>query len=195
MDIFRYPLSARHHGRMARTWELWGNVIIAGTFALPLALAAILLLSRHRARAGHPAPLRTSIADVGIVVGTAPWIWMILTPSDGPNGVGLVPFEDLADVAAGSWQTVSVQVGGNLLVFAALGALLPVRTAAMASIGRVAAVAAAFSVLAELLQYILRLGRFSSVDDVILNTAGAAIFALITRRWWAIPIPARTVPR
>jgi hypothetical protein len=180
---------------MARTWELWGNVIIAGTFALPLALPAILLLSRHRARAGHPAPLRTSIADVGILVGTAPWIWMILTPSSGQNGVGLVPLQDLAAVAEAPWQTVFVQVGGNLLVFAALGALLPVRTAAMARLGRVAVVAAAFSVLVETLQYVLRLGRFSSMDDVILNTAGAAIFALITRRWWATPIPAGSVPR
>ncbi|MFB4276539.1 VanZ family protein [Nonomuraea sp. MTCD27] len=180
---------------MARTWELWGNVIIAGTFALPLALLAILLLSRHRARARHPAALRTSIADVGIAVGTAPWIWMILTPSDGPAGVGLVPFADLADLAEAPWEAVSVQVGGNLLVFAALGALLPVRSRAMSSIARVAAIAAAFSVLVEVLQYVLRLGRFSSVDDVILNAAGAAIFALVTRRWWADRIPAGTVPR
>ncbi|GAA2210408.1 hypothetical protein GCM10009850_058670 [Nonomuraea monospora] len=170
---------------MARTWELWGNVIIAGTFALPLALLAIMLLSRHRSRAGHPAPLRASLADVGIVVGTAPWIWMILTPSDGPSGVNLIPFTDLADLAGAPWEAVSVQVGGNLLVFAALGALLPVRSAAMSSPGRVAAVAAAFSVLVEALQYVCRLGRLSSVDDVILNATGAVIFALVTRRWWA----------
>ncbi|TDD04571.1 VanZ family protein [Nonomuraea deserti] len=180
---------------MARTWELWGTVIIAGTFALPLALLAILLLSRHRARAGRPAALRTSIADVGIVVGTTPWIWMILTPSTGRTGVGLVPFTDLADLAAAPWDAVLVQVGGNLLVFAALGALLPVRSRAMSSTVRVAAVAAAFSVLVEVLQYALRLGRFSSVDDVILNTAGAVIFALVTRRWWAGRIPAVTVSR
>ncbi|SEG98410.1 VanZ like family protein [Nonomuraea solani] len=180
---------------MARTWELWGNVIIAGTFALPLALLAILLLFRRRTRAGHPAPLRTSIADVGIAAGTAPWIWMILTPSDGPTGVGLVPFADLADLLDAPWEAALVQVGGNLLVFAALGALLPVRSRAMSSIARVAAVAAAFSVLAEALQFALRLGRFSSVDDVVLNTAGAAIFALVTRRWWADRIPGRTVPR
>ncbi|MEU8358631.1 VanZ family protein [Nonomuraea sp. NPDC048882] len=179
---------------MARTWELWGNVIIAGTFALPVALLAILVLRRHRARAGRPAPLRTSIADVGIVAGTAPWIWMILTPSDGEPGVGLVPFADLADLVTAPWEAVSVQVGGNLLVFAALGALLPVRSAAMSSPARVAAVAAAFSVLVEVLQYVLRLGRFSSVDDVILNTAGAVIFSLVTRRWWADRIPAGTVP-
>jgi VanZ like protein len=180
---------------MARTWELWGNVIIAGTFALPLALLAILLLFRHRARAGHPAPLRASIADIGVVVGTVPWIWMILTPSDGPAGVGLIPFADLADLAGAPWEVVSVQVGGNLLVFAALGALLPVRSRAMSSLARVAVLAAAFSVLVEVLQYVLRLGRFSSVDDVLLNTAGAVIFALVTRRWWADRIPAGTVPR
>ncbi|MGW4795529.1 VanZ family protein [Nonomuraea sp. NPDC004297] len=170
---------------MARTWELWGNVIIAGTFAAPVALLAILLLTRHRARAGHPAPLRASIADVGIVAGTAPWIWMILTPADGPAGVNLIPFADLADLARAPWEAVLVQVGGNLLVFAALGALLPVRSPAMSSIGRVAALSAAFSVLVEVLQLVLRLGRFSSVDDVLLNTTGAVIFALVTRRWWA----------
>ncbi|NUP68291.1 MAG: VanZ family protein [Nonomuraea sp.] len=180
---------------MARTWELWGNIIIAGTIALPLALLAILLLARRRARAGHPAPTRTSLADVGVAVGTAPWIWMILTPSTGQTGVSLVPFTDLADLAGEPWETVLVQVGGNLLVFAALGALLPVRTAAMASYGRVAAIAAAFSVMVELLQYVLRLGRFSSVDDVIMNTAGAVIAALVTRRWWAPHIAAGTVPR
>ncbi|WP_063765201.1 VanZ family protein [Nonomuraea candida] len=170
---------------MARTWELWGYVIIAGTFALFVALPAIVLLFRLRVRAGRPAPLRTAIADVGIVVGTAPWVWMILTPAPGPAGVGLVPLADLAGLAGAGWEAVTVQVGGNLLVLAALGALLPVRSRAMSSTARVAAVAAAFSVLVEALQYALRLGRFSSVDDVLLNTAGAVIFALVTRRWWA----------
>ncbi|WP_201760786.1 MULTISPECIES: VanZ family protein [unclassified Nonomuraea] len=195
MDIFRYPLIARDHGRMARTWELWGPVIIAGTFALPLALLASLLLFRHRTRAGHHTALRTSVADVGIVTGTTPWIWMILTPSTGQTGFSLVPFTDLADLTRAPWQAVLVQVGGNLLVFAALGALLPVRSRAMSSTTRVAAVAAGFSVLVEVLQYALRLGRFSSVDDVILNTTGAVIFALVTRRWWAGRVPAVTISR
>lgn len=180
---------------MARTWDLWGNVIIAGTFALPLAVLAILLLARHRARARHPAPTRTALADVGIAVGTAPWVWMILTPAGGPAGVSLVPFSDLIDVVNAPWETVLVQVGGNLLVFAALGALLPVRTARMASTARVAAVAAAASITVEALQYGLRLGRLSSIDDVIVNTSGAVLAALITRRWWASRVVAGTVPR
>ncbi|MER7504705.1 VanZ family protein [Nonomuraea pusilla] len=180
---------------MARTWELWGNVIIAGCLALPPAALAIVLLARRRARARHPAPLRTALADVGIVVGTAPWIWMILTPSNGGEGVNLVPFRDLADVLAAPWQSVLVQVGGNLLVFAPLGALLPVRTRRFASAARVAAAAAAGSVLVEVLQHVLRLGRFSSVDDVLINTAGAVIASLVTRRWWAPRIAAETLPR
>ncbi|MFI7439251.1 VanZ family protein [Nonomuraea indica] len=179
---------------MTRTWELWGNVIIAGVLALPPAAAAAFLLARHRARAGHPAPARTALADVGVVAGTLPWVWMILTPSSGPTGVSLVPFTDLATLVHEPWQTVSVQVGGNLLVFAALGALLPMRSARLASLARVAAVACLASVTVETLQYALRLGRHSSVDDVLVNTLGGVLAALVTHRWWARRIPARPVP-
>ncbi|MDA0633799.1 VanZ family protein [Nonomuraea sp. MCN248] len=146
-----------------------------------------MLLSRRRARRGHPAALRTALADVGIAVGTAPWIWMILTPAGGAEGVSLIPFRDLAAVLRAPWETAFVQVGGNLLVFAPLGALLPVRSARLASPARVAAVAALASLLVETLQYVLRLGRFSSVDDVLINTAGAVAAAAVTRRWWAGP--------
>ncbi|MFI6600797.1 VanZ family protein [Nonomuraea sp. NPDC050536] len=180
---------------MTRTLDMWGHVILAGFLALPLAVLAIVVLARVRGRADHPAPVRTSLADVGIVVGTAPWIWMILTPVTGQTGVNLVPFKDLTAVLSAPWDTALVQVGGNLLVFAALGALLPVRTSRMASAARIAAVAAACSTLVEVLQYGLRLGRFSSIDDVIVNTAGAVLAALVTRRWWARSIPAGTVPR
>jgi hypothetical protein len=167
------------------TWSLWGNVVVAGFLSLPVAVLAAVLLARFRSSKGHPAPARTAVVDVGIVVGTAPWIWMILTPGGGPGGVNLVPFRDLEWLGSSSPSTVSVQVGGNLLVFFALGALLPVRSVRFAGAGRVALVAAAASVTVEALQYGLRLGRFSSVDDVLINTAGAVLAALVTRRWWA----------
>jgi glycopeptide antibiotics resistance protein len=79
-----------------------------------------------------------------------------------------------------------VQVVGNLLVFAALGFLTPVRFAALASIPRVLALAGSCSVLVEVAQYVLQLHRVSSVDDVLLNTAGAGLAALASRRWWRI---------
>ncbi|MET9339463.1 VanZ family protein [Nonomuraea sp. NPDC003804] len=169
---------------MGQTWDLWGHVIIAGLLGVPLAVLAALALTRARRRRGHPAPARTAVADVGIVAGTAPWIWMILTPAGGRSGVNLVPFADLTWIASAPPATVFVQVGGNLLVFACLGALLPVRSARFASLARVAAVAAGASTTVELLQYGLRLGRYSSIDDVLINTVGAILAALITRRWW-----------
>lgn len=48
---------------------------------------------------------------------------------------------------------------------------------------RVAAIAAVGSVTVESLQYLLDLGRVASADDVLLNTCGAVLAALITRRW------------
>jgi glycopeptide antibiotics resistance protein len=36
----------------------------------------------------------------------------------------------------------------------------------------------------EVLQYVLDLGRVSSVDDVLVNAVGAVLAALCSRRWW-----------
>lgn len=76
-----------------------------------------------------------------------------------------------------------VQVGGNLLVLAAFGAFLPMRFAVLDRLWRVGVVAAAAAVTMEVLQYVLNLGRVSSVDDVLVNTTGAVVAALLTRRW------------
>jgi glycopeptide antibiotics resistance protein len=70
------------------------------------------------------------------------------------------------------------------LVFAGLGFLAPLRFAALASVPRILALAASCSALAEAAQYVLRLHPLSSVDDVLLNTAGAGLAALASRRWW-----------
>ncbi|MFF4416471.1 VanZ family protein [Streptosporangium sp. NPDC001559] len=177
---------------MRQVWALWGNVIVVSALAVPLVLLAVRLLARRRARAGHPHPTRTAAADVAMAAGTAPWIWMILTPRQAPSTVSLVPFRDLAELFNGPAVTVFVQVGGNILVFAALGALLPTRVVRLASLPGVAAVAAAASCTVELLQYGLRLGRVSSVDDVLVNTAGAVLAATVTRRWWTSRTAAET---
>ncbi|WP_440103846.1 VanZ family protein [Streptosporangium sp. H16] len=180
---------------MHQAWQQWGNIVLAAFLAIPAVVVAVRLLTLHRARAGHPFPARTALADVVAVAGTAPWIWMILTPGVGVSGVSLVPFADLWATLHGPGQAAFVQVGGNLLVFAALGSMLPVRSARFASLAAIAAVAAGASLTVEVLQYALRLGRVSSVDDVIVNATGAVLAAIVTRRWWAVRIPAGTVPR
>lgn len=142
--------------------------------ALPLAALTVCVLARHRRS------WRTAVADVGMIYGTVPWVWMTLLPGshagDAPARVSLVPLHDLLTMPAG-------QIVGNLLVFAALGFLAPLRFAALASVPRILALAAVCSILIEVSQYVFQLDRVSSVDDVLLNTAGAGLAALASRRW------------
>jgi glycopeptide antibiotics resistance protein len=166
---------------MGGTWARWGDVIIATLVALPLAGLLAHTLGRWRGDARNP------LLEVAMVVGTAPWLWMILTPSGHGHGVVLVPLSDLAGLWGRPAGVVVEQLGGNLLVFAALGFCLPMRSAAFASLARVGAVAVAASAGVEVVQYVLDIGRQSSIDDVLVNAAGALLAAACSRRWWARP--------
>lgn len=169
---------------MSGVWERWGHVLLACAVALPV-LAAIVAV---RARS---LPWTAAAAEVGAIAGTLPWLWMILTPLSQPGAVHPVPFQEVPGYLSVPLVEVVVQLGGNLAVFAAAGALAPVRwrlgggTAAV--LGVVAGFAAAGSLLLETLQWALDLGRVSSADDVLLNTAGAILAALVTRPWWRPP--------
>ncbi|MFF4060948.1 VanZ family protein [Streptomyces sp. NPDC001668] len=165
-------------------WHDWAGTFTGVVFltvaTLPSAVLAAWALARRRrlGGAGAARAWRTSIAEVGIVYGTVPPVWLILLPGDEDGAVvNLVPLRDLLTMDTG-------QIVGNLLVFAALGFLAPLRFAALASVRRVLALGAGCSVLVETAQYVLHLDRVSSVDDVLLNTAGAALAALASRRWW-----------
>lgn len=167
-------------------WFTFTGVVFITVAALPLAALAVWALARRRSASGTtPAwAWRMSLAEVGIVYGTVPWVWMTMLPGDRA-GVSLVPLRDLFTIAADRGPVeLTGQVVGNLLVFAALGFFAPQRFAALASLPRILALAAACSVLVETAQYVLRLDRVSSVDDVLLNTAGAGLAALASRRWW-----------
>ena len=166
---------------MIAVWQSWGHVLLAAALALPAAALAVVLLTRWRA--GSDGAMRRSVVEVGAVAGTLPWLWMVLTPKPGEPQVALVPLRDLADQLAGHPVGALVQIGGNLLVLAAFGAFLPLRFTVLAPLHRITAAGAAASVTIELLQFALRLGRVSSVDDVLINTAGAVLGALLTRRW------------
>ncbi len=153
------------------------GVVLVTVASLPLAALAVWVLARRRRVTGATASWawRASLAEVGIVYGTAPWVWMTMMPGDVPGRVSLVPLVDLVDMGP-------TQVVGNLLVFAALGFFAPPRFAALASVPRMLALAACCSVLVETAQYVLRLDRVSSVDDVLLNAAGAGLAAALSCR-------------
>ncbi|MGV9675569.1 VanZ family protein [Nocardia sp. NPDC003482] len=178
------PLRPRRGG--VADWHVWlctGNGVALLTIAAaPLAGLAVWVLARRRT-------WRIALAEVGMVYGTVPWVWLIMQPGEhpgtGPGRVSLVPLRDLAAILGSGEVTATIQIVGNLLVFAALGFFAPVRFPALASVPRILALAAGCSVLVETAQYVLQLDRVSSVDDVLLNTAGAGFAALASRGWWA----------
>jgi hypothetical protein len=184
---------------MGQVWRYWGGVLGVWAAVLPLAaLAAVALAGFYRSR-GLPAARAgwRAAAEVGVFAGTAPWVWLILTPRHGPRLVHLVPFSDLADqVRYLTPPEITVQTVGNLLVFAALGFLAPVRLPALARPGRLLALGAVCSALVEGLQYVLDIGRVTSVDDVLINAVGALLAGLASRPWWTAgaPCPAAADP-
>jgi hypothetical protein len=161
----------------------------AAVILLPVALVAVWALARHRRLAGADAARawQQSLAEVGIVYLTLPAVWITMLPGPRAGHVSprasLVPLQDLATMS-------TFQIVGNLLLLAAPGFLVPVRFADLASLPRALAVAATCSVTIEATQYLLPLDRVASVDDVLLNTIGAGVASLASRRWWRLPASA-----
>ncbi|MGW8889984.1 VanZ family protein [Streptomyces sp. NPDC055749] len=181
-------------GRWDRCFGTFNGVVLMTLAALPLSVLVVWALARRRRAAdGGISPWRMSLAEVGMVHGTVPWIWMTMMPGAGagivPGRVSLVPLRDLVTMGP-------VGIVGNLLVFAALGFFAPMRFAALASVPRILALGAGCSVLVETAQYVLRLDRVSSVDDVLVNATGAVLAALASRRWWrqSSGVSPRTLP-
>lgn len=183
--VVRRPLMMSGPMCMAGRWhgcfDTFNGVVLMMLVALPLAALVVWALASRRRAAGVTSAWRLSLAEVGIVHGTVPFLWLTMMPGAGagivPERVSLVPLRDLVTMGP-------LGIAGNLLIFAALGFFAPMRFAALASVPRVLALGAGCSVLVETAQYVLRLDRVSSVDDVLVNTVGAALAALVSRPWW-----------
>ncbi|MFF3612828.1 VanZ family protein [Streptomyces sp. NPDC002580] len=168
-------------GRWHGCYDTFNGVVLMTLVALPAAALVVWALARRRRAAGVSPAWRMSLAEVGMVHGTVPFLWMTMMPGAAPGvaprRVSLVPLRDLVTMGSGG-------IVGNLLVFAALGFFAPMRFRALTSVPRILALGAGCSVLVEVAQYVLWLDRVSSVDDVLVNAAGAVLAALASRRWW-----------
>src|SRR5262245_51599233 len=108
---------------MLKGWHGWfgtfTGVVVLTVAVLPLAALAVWALARRRR--GTPHAWRMSMAEVGIVYGTVPWVWMIMLPGGQagavPGRVSLVPVRDLLTIFAAGPMKTTGQVVGNLLVF------------------------------------------------------------------------------
>jgi hypothetical protein len=180
-------------GQWNRCFGTENGVVFMTLVGVPLALLVVWALARLRSAAGATSAWQISLAEVGMVYGTVPFVWMTMMPGSGagivPGRVNLVPLQDLVTMGL-------LGIVGNLLVFAALGFFAPMRFAALASVPRILALGAGCSVLVETAQYVFQLDRVSSVDDVLVNAVGAVLAALASRRWWRTrePMPADHSP-
>jgi hypothetical protein len=170
-------LAGQWHG----CFDTVNGVLFMMLAGLPLAGLVVWVLARRRRAAAGASAWRLSLAEVGIVYGTVPLVWLTTMPGSGagvvPGRVSLLPLRDLLTMGP-------LGIVANLLILAPLGFFAPMRFAALASVPRILALGAACSILVEVAQFVLRLDRVSSVDDVLLNAAGAALAALASRRWW-----------
>jgi glycopeptide antibiotics resistance protein len=128
---------------------------------------------------------RTRLLDAAILVGTVPMVALVMYPHrEGSRKLFLVPFEDLVGQFRVGLGYAALQIGGNLLVFAAFGFFGPIRWR-LRLVG-VTVIAAMASAVLEALQYLTQSNRVTSVDDVLVNAAGAALFALASHRYWRL---------
>jgi hypothetical protein len=123
----------------------------------------------ERSGAAASSAWRHSAAEVG----TVPWLWMILTPRDAAGEVHLLPLRDLIAQLAGDPGVALAQIGGNLLVYrrvrgagaATVPAADPPAGPHRPGCSRPAGGGDTAVALAS--------GRVSSIDDMLLNAAGA----------------------
>ncbi|WP_117208784.1 VanZ family protein [Allorhizocola rhizosphaerae] len=144
---------------------------------LPVAGLAIVLLRQWRPSRSW----RRSVAEVGMVLGTLPWVWMILLPVRVPPGTKLAHWIPLSDAIEQirDGHTV-IQVGGNLGPLFALGFFASLRWPFL-KWWHVLLIGAGCSLLLEVLQRVFVAGRVFSVDDILLNALGSGLGRLVLR--------------
>ena len=126
-------------GRWHGCFDTENGVLLMMLAGLPLPALVVCALALGRRAAGAATAWRTSLAEVGMVYGTVPLVWITLMPGPGagivPGRLSLIPLSDLVTMGP-------LGIGGNLLIFAALGFFAPLRFPALASVPRILALGA-----------------------------------------------------
>ncbi len=158
---------------------------------LPVAALATVLLRQWRPSRSW----RRSVGEVGMVLGSLPWVWMILLPVRVPPDTKMshwIPLSDaLEQIRDGK---IVVQVGGNLGPLFALGFFAFLRWPGLRW-WHALLIGAGCSLILEVLQRLFASGRVFSVDDILLNALGCALgcgLGLLVLRLVRLRAPAPT---
>jgi glycopeptide antibiotics resistance protein len=155
-----------------------GFLWLAAMIAL---LSGIIAWWRAR-RLGWRAALNATLPDTVLLVALAAIVVLTLGRPLDPQveRVNLIPFRDLLWALDGQVElAVAVtELVANVLLFVPLGSALAVRHPG-ASTWWIAGVAAAVSLAVEVAQAVMDAGRLADVTDVLANTIGAAVGAML----------------
>ncbi|WP_240450078.1 VanZ family protein [Streptomyces sp. S1] len=167
------------------------------------ALAAAIGAHRARREAGRPPTAdrgrgRAVFAAVALLA-LVPFLLVTLAHGYGTeNRISAVPLREILDASAHADVDLSdaraVNLVGNVLLLVPFGTAAAFVWPGRRRVLKTALTGAALSVTVEVAQYALSLGRVTSVDDVLLNTSGAALGAVLVRRWTRRPRPRLTPP-
>ncbi|MBO9556700.1 VanZ family protein [Cellulomonas sp.] len=176
---------------MVQLWRSFSHLIPLVVVVGGVAFVAAAWVGWERAGSRRTwAAVRRACYDGAFAVWVVAVAVITLSPGAGAGlpgmepSVRMVPFADLADLLTSSvhWEVPLVQIGGNLALFAAGGALTVLR--GRSGVLRTASIYFAVRVVIESIQYVIG-GRSAVVDDVILAGVGAGIgaaFVIVARR-------------
>lgn len=174
---------------MRQLFAAFGGLLPTATLVFPWVVvffvAAVLVRGRWL---GSTIALRVSAVDAVLAYSSALVVYLVLAPQPvtSTSSVRLTPGTDLgvalgaAPGDVGPW----LQLFGNLLLLLPLGALLPLRMTWFGGIGKVVLAGLVVTCAIEFAQLTVVGGRVVSADDVLLNTTGALIGGLCSRKWW-----------
>ncbi|MET8830544.1 VanZ family protein [Streptomyces sp. NPDC004610] len=177
---------------MGRVLSFYADELaVALILGVPLSITVAWLVHRFvMRRTPGPRIRRLAVLDGLLAASVLPFLYATLSRGYGSGRtLSVIPFGELSTsfgTAQVAFSEVTlVNVGGNMALLFLFGALLPVRSRRCRGLWRVAAVAALLSLGVEGTQYVWAVGRVTSVDDVLVNVAGALIGALVSRPWWS----------
>lgn len=150
--------------------------------AMPPALLLTEVLRRlRRARGEEPAAAVTGAAlDVLLVLSVAAILVPTMLPLSGEPSLQLVPLRTTWRTldSGEAWKILRL-VGGNVLLFVPFGFFAAARAIGRARLWHAVLAGAVLSAAVEATQYLFVPGRSVEIDDVFLNTTGAAVGAAL----------------
>ena len=151
---------------------------------LPVFLVVLLVSGAWRARnATIGASTREAAVDAALVYSGLCVAYLVFSPQPQcRTAVELEPGADLLQALGSADDPLPwIQLVGNGVLLLPLAALAPLRVRLLDSVPKIALAGLLISVGIELSQYLFVVGRTTSTDDVLLNTAGAVLGGLLHR--------------